>query len=214
MKKILGVLLVITTLMFGNTVLAAAQLGRDFTLLNPVQPVSTSKIAVQEFFFYECSHCYHLHGPLSAWEKTIPGDVELTFVPTIFRESSEPLARTYFALESMGKINQLDDSIYKAIHEQKVDLHDLDTIGAFLGRNGVDRNKFAEIYNSFSINSKVARARQMIRSYRIEGTPTLVVDGTYVITGLLPVDTIRTLNDVIEMVRKARKADAKMKSRH
>jgi thiol:disulfide interchange protein DsbA len=46
------------------------------------------------------------------------------------------------------------------------------------------------------------RAKQMIRSYGVNGTPTLVVDGKYVITGLQPADTIRVLNEVIALARK------------
>jgi thiol:disulfide interchange protein DsbA len=43
----------------------------------------------------------------------------------------------------------------------------------------------------------------MIRSYGINGTPTLVVDGKYLITGLQPADTIRVLDEVIALARKA-----------
>src|SRR5512135_1721102 len=66
---------------------AAVTAGKDYKVLNPAQPVSGNKIEVVEFFFYECPHCYHLHGPLSAWEKKMPKDVELKFVPVIFRDS-------------------------------------------------------------------------------------------------------------------------------
>ncbi len=194
-------ILLVAALLFCGTTFAAVQ-GRDYTLLNPAQPVGTKKIEVLEFFFYECSHCFHLHGELAAWEKTMPGDVELTFVPTIFRDSTEPLARAYYTLENMGKIKQLDDAIYQAIHVKQANLYDLDTIGAFVAGNGVDRAKFSADYNSFTVNSKVVRAKQMIRSYGINGTPTLVVDGKYAITGLQPADTIRVLNEVIAMARK------------
>ncbi|MBI3478896.1 MAG: DsbA family protein, partial [Nitrosomonadales bacterium] len=68
--------------------------------------------------------------------------------------------------------------------------------------HGVDRAKFMAAYNSFSMQSKVTRAKQMIRSYNISGTPTLVVDGKYVIEGLQPEDTIRALKEVIAMARK------------
>lgn len=188
--------------LFSSSVFAVAQLGRDYTLLNPPQPTSTKKIEVLEFFFYECPHCFHLHNVLTGWEKTMPGDAELVFVPTIFRDSTEPLARTYYTLESMGKIRQLDDAIYQAIHVKNIDLHDLDTISAFVASNGVDKARFVATYNSFTVNSRVVRAKQLIRTYNIQGTPTLVVDGKYVITGLQPADTLRVLNELIDMARK------------
>lgn len=212
MKVSLKSLIVVAALILCGTAFAAVQ-GRDYTLLNPAQPTSTKKIEVLEFFFYECSHCFHLHGELAAWEKTMPVDVELTFVPTIFRDSTEPLARAYYALEGMGKIKQMDDAIYQAIHVKQTNLYDLDTIGAFVGSNGVDRAKFSSAYNSFTVNSKVVRAKQMIRSYGIDGTPTLVVDGKYKITGLQPADTIRVLNEVIAMARKEHPAEHTTKAK-
>ncbi len=212
MKASFKSLMVAVALLFCGTAFAAVQ-GRDYTLLNPAQPASAKKIEVLEFFFYECSHCFYLHPQLSAWEKTMPGDVELTFVPTIFRDSTEPLARAYYALDSMGKIKQMDDAIYQAIHVKQANLYDLDTIGAFVASNGVDRAKFSSAYNSFTVNSKVVRAKQMIRSYGIDGTPTLVVDGKYKITGLQPADTIRVLNEVIAMARKEHPAAHGAKSK-
>lgn len=200
-------------LLFCGSAFAAAQLGKDYTLLNPAQSTGTKKVEVLEFFFYECSHCFHLHHELAAWEKTIPADVELKFIPTIFRDSTEPLARTYYALESIGKIKQLDDLIYQAIHVKQTALYDMDSIAAFVSSNGVDRAKFSSAYNSFTVNSKVVRAKQMIRSYGINGTPTLVVDGKYVISGLQPADTIRVLNEVIAIARKAHPAESKAKTR-
>ncbi len=192
-------------MLFSGVAWAAPQLGTDYTLLNPSQPVSTKKIEVMEFFFYECPHCFHLHNELIKWEKTMPGDVELVYVPTIFRDSTEPLARTYYALQAMGKIKQLDDAIYQAIHVKNMDLHDLDSISQFVASQGVDRAKFASDYNSFTVSSKIVRAKQMIRSYGINGTPTLVVDGKYVITGLQPVDTLRVLDEIIAMARREHK---------
>lgn len=196
-KRLIGM----AALLFCSAAFAAVQ-GKDYTLMNPPQPVGGKKIEVLEFFFYECPHCFHLHPLIAGWEKSKPADVDLTFVPTIFRDSTEPLARTYYALEGMGKIKQLDDAIYQAVHIKQLNLYDLDTISAFVASNGVDKAKFSADYNSFSVNSKIVRAKQLIRSYGIDGTPTLVVDGKYKITGLQPEDSIRVLNEVIAMVRK------------
>lgn len=202
MKNVIKNLVVAALLLISGAAFSAVELGKDYKLLNPPQPTSGKNIEVLEFFFYECSHCFDLHPQLAAWEKNMPKDVELGFVPTMFRDSTEPLARTYYALESMGQIKQLDDAIYKAIHVDKVKLYDLNTIADFVAKNNVDRAKFSAAYNSFSVGSKISRAKQMIRSYAIEGTPTLVVNGKYVITGLHPADAIRVLNEVIAMARK------------
>jgi thiol:disulfide interchange protein DsbA len=204
-------LIVAALLLAGSTAFAAVELGKNYKLLNPPQPTSTKKIEVLEFFFYGCSHCFDLHPHMSAWEKTMPKDVELVYVPTIFRDSWEPMARTFYALDSLGHLHQLHDALYKAWNVNNDVLSDEAKILDFVAPRGVDRAKFSAAYNSFSMQSKVVRAKQMIRSYGITGTPSLVVDGKYLISGLQPPDAIRVLNEVIEMARKERSAKPKAK---
>jgi protein dithiol oxidoreductase (disulfide-forming) len=204
-------LIVAALLLAGSTAFAAVELGKNYKLLNPPQPTSTKKIEVLEFFFYGCSHCFDLHPHMSAWEKTMPKDVELVYVPTIFRDSWEPMARTFYALDSLGQLHQLHDALYKAWNVNNDVLSDEAKILDFVAPRGVDRAKFSAAYNSFSMQSKVVRAKQMIRSYGITGTPSLVVDGKYLISGLQPPDAIRVLNEVIEMARKERSAKPKAK---
>lgn len=204
MNKLIKYLMIAAALFISGTAFAAAELGKDYKLLNPPQPTDSKKIEVLEFFFYGCSHCYHLHTPLTAWEKAKPKDVELTFVPTIFRDSMEPMARTMYALESMGQLDKLHDALYRAWNVDNLELFDEASIADFVAKHGVDRAKFTDAYNSFSMQSQVVRARQMVRGYRINGTPTLVVDGKYVITGLQPDETVRVLKEVIDIARKAR----------
>ena len=204
MKNVVKSLVVAALLLVGGTTLVAAELGKDYRLLNPPQPISGKKIEVLEFFFYGCSHCFDLHKPLSVWEKTIPRDVELIYVPTIFKESMEPMARTLYALESLGQDRKLHDALYRAMILDNVNLRDEASISDFVASKGVDRATFSAAYNSFSMQSRVTRAKQMVRSYGIQGTPTLVVDGKYLITGLYPEDTMRVLNEVIVMARRNR----------
>jgi len=200
--KLFKSLVIALSLMVGGAAFATVEVGKDYSLLNPPQPADTKKIEVLEFFFYGCSHCFHLHPLLNGWEKTMPKDVQLTFVPTIFRDSWEPMARTFYALESLGQQQQLHDALYKAWNVDNNQLVEEDKIRDFVSSRGVDGTKFSAAYNSFSMQSKVARAKQMIRSYSISGTPTLVVDGKYVIEGLQPEDTIRVLKEVIAIARK------------
>ena len=192
---------VVLAMLFAAQAFAADQ---EYKLLNPPQPTrSGNKIEVLEFFFYGCIHCYHLHPKLSAWEKTMPKDVQLTYVPVIFRDSWAPMSNTFYALELMGKRSpSVDDALYKAWNVDNVDLSDESRIAAFLAKYGVDGKQFGQLYNSFSVETRVLRSKQMLQSYHIMGTPTLVVDGHYVIEGLEPDETIRALNDVVNMARR------------
>lgn len=177
-----------------------------YTVLNPPQPTSSgNKIEVLEFFFYGCIHCYHLHPALSKWEKTMPKDVKLTFVPTAFNPNWEPMAYTFYALEAMGQQKRLHDKLYDAWNVDRMLLTESDKIADFVATQGVDRQQFLANYNSFSVMRDVKRAKQMIRSYQIDGTPTLVVDGRYVIANLEPEDAIRVLDEVINKVRMERR---------
>ena len=203
MKNMVKSLIVAAAVLISSTAFSAIQEGRDYTVLPVSQPAGSSKIEVLEFFFYGCSHCYHLHPKLAEWEKNMPKDVELTYVPTIFRDSMEPMARTFYALESLGKLHSLHEPLYKAWNVDNMQLFDEDAILDFVASKGIDRAKFASGYNSFSMQSKVTRAKQMTRSYAISGTPTLIVAGKYAISGLQPDDTIRVLKEVIDMARKS-----------
>ncbi len=204
MKNLALTWLVLMSAMLGNGAHAEAQLGKDYTLLASAQPSSKQKIEVLEFFFYQCGHCFHLHPLIAQWEKTKAHDIAINYVPTIFQAGAEPAATAFYALEGMGQIKQVDDAFYQAIHVQQVGLFDLDSISAVVVKQGVDKAKFAAACNSFSVQSKVVRAKQMIRAYNIQGTPTLIVDGRFVITGLQPAEMIRVLNEVINQVRRER----------
>ncbi|MFA6015212.1 MAG: thiol:disulfide interchange protein DsbA/DsbL [Gallionellaceae bacterium] len=192
-------------LLISTQVYADIQAGRDYKEVSPAQAAhSGEKIEVLEFFFYGCSHCFHLHPKLSAWEKKMPKDVELVLVPTIFRDSWEPMARTYYALEAIGQLQRMHDELFAAWNINNIDLGDEARILDFLGPRGVDRAKFSAAYNSFSMGSKISRSNQMVRDFGIRGTPTVIVDGKYAVTGLSPDETIRVLNELIVKARKER----------
>ena len=201
--KFIKQILVILALLCATQVFAEPEAGKEYTVLNPAQPThSGNKIEVLEFFFYGCSHCFKLHPIISPWEKKMPKDVEFTYVPAIFNPSWEPMARTFYALELLGQRSQLHDDLFNAWNVSNMDLTDEAKITDFVAQHGVDRKKFSDAYNSFSMQSKVTRAKQMGQTYGIRGTPTLIVDGKYLITGLHPAETMQALNALIDKARK------------
>lgn len=203
--KFIKQVFVVLALLCANQVLAEPELGKDYKMLNPAQPTRAgSKIEVLEFFFYGCSHCFKMHPALTAWEKKIPKDVELVYVPTIFNSSWEPMARTFYALEILGQQKRLHDDLFTAWNVNNVDLRDESRITEFVGQRGVDRKKFSEAYHSFAMQSKVTRSKQLQQIYGIRGTPSFTVDGKYLISGQGPDESIKVLDALIEKARKER----------
>ena len=203
--KIIKHLLAIFIILFSAHVFGEPVVGKDYKLLQSAQPThSGSKIEVLEFFFYGCSHCFHLHPELAAWERKMPRDVELVYVPTVFNSNWEPMSYTYYALEVLGKAHELHNDLYEAWNVKNIVLTDESQIAEFVAQHGVDAKKFSEAYHSFGVGSKVMRSKQLTQSYRISGTPTLIVDGKYLITGLQPSDTIRVMVELIDKARKER----------
>ncbi len=203
--KLFKHLFAILFVLFSTQAFAELTPGKDYKLISPAQATSSgNKIEVLEFFFYGCGHCFHLHPELAAWERKIPKDVDFAHVPTIFNPNWEPMAHTYYALEAMGKNNDLHYDLFNAWHVSKTDLSDESKITAFLAKLGVDSQKFGAAYNSFGVKSKIMRSKQLTQALGIRGTPTLVIDGKYLVTGLQPADTIRVLTALIEKARKER----------
>jgi thiol:disulfide interchange protein DsbA len=203
--KLIKQLFMVLALMCATHAFAEPVAGKDYQMLNPPQSTHNSnKIEVLEFFFYGCTHCSKLNPLIGAWEKKLPKDVELTYVPAVFNPTWEVGARTFYALETLGQRAQLHDDLFSA-WDNNIELLDEASTTDFLAKHGVDRKKFADAYNSFSMQSKVVRAKQMGQIYGIRGTPTLIVDGKYVITGLHPVETMQVLNALVDKARKEHK---------
>lgn len=208
MKKWMAVCLVFVGVSLSGMTNAQAEIvaGRDYKVLENPQPTQNNdRIEVFEFFWYGCPHCNRLHPHIKAWLKNKPDDVDFRYVPAILRNNWIPGAKTFYTIETMGAMDVLHDKVYDAIHRDKINLTDEDVLFEWVEKQGVDKEKFVNIYRSFTMQNQVARSNQMLRQYQLTGVPALVIDGKYIITGRkggTPQDTIRILNEIIEMVRK------------
>ena len=163
--------------------LAQTQLtaGKEYFKVEPPQATENpAKVEVLEFFSYGCIHCFRLHPFIKKWAASAGKEVEFKRVHITFdRPQMRPMAKLFYALEATGDMAKLDDAVFKAVHEQNVNLATDKSVLDWVGKQGVDMKKFTEAYNSFGVQSKVARAEQMTKAYKVEGTPQVYVDGKY-----------------------------------
>jgi thiol:disulfide interchange protein DsbA len=155
--------------------------GSDYAPVDPVQAVDNpAKIEVLEFFSYGCPHCKDLNPQLVKWIARQPADVVVRRVPISFgRPQWANLSKLYYALEATGDLERLDGTVFAALHDKGLRLYDERSINEWVAAQGVDMRKFADAFGSFGVASKVRRADQMAQGYRIDGVPSLAVDGKY-----------------------------------
>lgn len=183
--------------------------GKEYQPIDKRAPVEApqGKVEVVEFFWYACPHCNAFEPKLEAWVKKIPSDVAFRRVPVAFRDDMVPQQRLFYALEAMGKLEEVHRKVFHAIHVEKQALNREDLITAWVEKQGVDKAKFAELYNSFAISTKARKATQLQDAYRIEGVPSLGVAGRYLTSGDMAgtVDNALLVTDyLIAEARKAR----------
>lgn len=155
--------------------------GFDYRILPIAQPVETKgKVEVIEFFWYGCPHCYDFEPELSSWVKRQPKDVVFKRVPVAFRDDFMPHSQLFYALEAMGKGDALNEKVMYAMHKENKRLLTEPEIADWVASQGIDRNTFLATYRSFAVISKARAAKQMAESYRIDGVPTIVMQGKYV----------------------------------
>lgn len=163
----------------------AQTLGKEYTLVQPaITTDSPGKIEVLEFFSYGCIHCYKLHPYAKQWAVAAPSDVVFKRIPVTFdRPQMRPMAKLFYALEATGDLARLDDAVFAAVHDQRVNLMTDDAVMKWVGAQGVDAKKFSDAYKSFGVLNKVSRAEQLTKSYRVNGTPQVYVDGRFAVRG-------------------------------
>jgi len=211
MKTLLAALAALACLAAAS--LAGAQdlrAGRDYDVLATPQPTDApGKVEVIEFFSYMCPHCMHFEPVLSKWVKAQPKDVAFRRMPVIFRPQWEAPARLYFTLEALNELDRLHVAAFEAIHGKGANLTSDAAVADWAASQGVDRKKFADVYNSFTLQSKAARAKQAANAYRIPGVPTIVVAGKYRTPDNFPGSQEELLKIVDGLIAKARSEQGK-----
>ena len=156
--------------------------GVQYKLLKPAvqSDVAPGKVEVVEAFWYACGHCYLLEPKLEAWKtKGRPAYVQLVRLPATWNEITKTHARLFYTIEILGK-PQLHGEVFREINVKRNGLDTPEKIQAFLASKGVPAAEFQKTFSSFAVESKIRKAEEMNKRYRITGTPTMVVAGKYV----------------------------------
>ena len=171
--------------------------GKNYFVIDPAQPTShPGKIEVTEVFSYACPACNGFHSTADQIAKSLPPNAVMNYLAASFRpdENWPVFQRAFYAAQALGVVDKTHDAMFDAAWKTgELSTYDLnagkpkpkdawptiDDIAKFYAKYGVDPKEFVGIANSFSINTQMKRADELMKAYGVDSTPTMIIDGKY-----------------------------------
>ena len=175
-------LAVVAALSTGVAAQEQYQQGVHYELIEPAIHAGISdRVVVTEFFSYGCGHCYNFEPLLESFESRLPDGVVVQRTPVIWNNNPgmKLLAKTYYAVEVLDVFEPVHGAVFNTIHRQRKRLSSPEAVRAVFVENGVDAKDFDRAFGSFGIDSMVRQAAARTEGARVQGTPSLMVNGKY-----------------------------------
>jgi thiol:disulfide interchange protein DsbA len=171
--------------------------GVEYVTLAQPQPVQATgkKVEVIEFFMYHCPHCNAFEPQLEQWVKKQGNNIQFRRIHMPSTGPNDPEAHLHLTLEALGKAEEFQPKVFKAFHVDHLRLINDAAILDWVTKNGIDRNKFLEAWNSFGVTTKLRRQSQLLNDYKIDGVPTVVIDGKYQTAPSIVYNSVKATNE-------------------
>lgn len=175
------------------------QEGLHYFLIDQAPVTSGNKIELVETFSYLCTHCNTFEPYIQSWIERKPDNVEFRRIPVVFgRGSWELYARGYVTANLMNVPEEAHMAMMDRLWKEKKIMRSMDEIADFYSQFGLDRDKFLSTSRSFAVDSKIRKDQLAVKSYGVTGTPALVLNGKYRISGNAAVANFDVLLDVVD----------------
>lgn len=173
-----------------------------YELVTPPQPTDTpGKVEVVEVFWFGCPHCFTFLPSMEQYAKNKPDYVAVRHMPAIFRDSWVAHARAFYTAELLGVEDKIHRPLFETIHLRKQPLDTQEELMKFFEGYGVSNEDFNKTYNSFAVETLLRKSQVMQQRYGVRGTPTVIVNGKYRVSGSLagsPDDMIKVIEALVE----------------
>lgn len=171
--------------------------GKNYFLIDPAQPTShPGKIEVTEVFSYGCPACNGFHSTADQIAKSLPPNAVMNYLAAAFRpdENWPMYQRAFYAAQALDLVGKTHDAMFDAVWKSgELSTYNLKANGLkqhsawptiedaakFYAKYGVDPQEFVGVANSFTVNTKMKRADDLMKAYGVDSTPTMIVNGKY-----------------------------------
>lgn len=171
--------------------------GVNYFLIVPPHPTSlpAGKVEVTEVFSYACPACNLFVPTMHKLKTSLPPNAVLDFLPASFNPSEDwPMFQlAYLTAQTLGVADQTHDAMFNAVWQSgelavidpatrgiKSRLPTIEDAAKFYKTQaGVPTDKFLAASKSFAVDVKVRTTEGLIQAYKVDRTPTIIVNGKY-----------------------------------
>jgi thiol:disulfide interchange protein DsbA len=164
------------------------QAGTHYKPIVPAQTTSAEpgQVEVIEFMWFGCQHCNDLQPSIEAWARQKPAYVKFQQEHVMWGPAHRAHGKLLYTLLALNR----PDLIRKAFDEIHVRKNNLLSMRgddgetrsmqfAFAKANGIAEADFKREYDGFAVNTRLQRAEELTRRYKVESVPLIVVNGKY-----------------------------------
>lgn len=206
-KKAIGLWLLIGTffLAIGGNAMAQAPAnakykeGIHYSVIENAPKTGGNTVEVVEAFSYLCSHCATFEPYISSWVQRKPENVSFKRIPVVFGRSSwEVYAQAYVTADLMGIADKAHGPLMDKLWKEKAVMRSVDDLSQFYAAFGADPEKFVATSKSFAVNAQMRKEQHEVQTAGVRGTPSLIVNGNYLVSGNEAVASYDVMLDVVD----------------
>jgi thiol:disulfide interchange protein DsbA len=189
--------------------------GVNYFLVQPPRPttVAPGKVEVTEVFSYACPACNIFQPTMHKLKQSLPANAAVDYLPAAFNSAEDwPMFQlAYVTAQVLGVDLQTHDAMFDAVWKGgELSISDASTRALksrmptiedaakfYSQRAGVPVEKFVATAKSFSADFKVRMDQDLIMAYKVDRTPTIIVNGRYRLT----VESAGGTDQIIELVK-------------
>jgi thiol:disulfide interchange protein DsbA len=189
--------------------------GVNYFLVQPPRPTSLppGKVEVTEVFSYACPACNIFQPTMHKLKQSLPANAVLDYLPAAFNPAEDwPMFQlAYVTAQILGVDQKTHDAMFDAVWKGgdlsvtdpstkslKSRMPTIEDAAKYYNQQaGVPVDKFIATSKSFSADLKVRTDQDLVAAYKVDRTPTIVVNGKY----RLHVESAGGTDQLIELVK-------------
>jgi thiol:disulfide interchange protein DsbA len=184
----------------GGTPAPQTEIAGEYTYISGMTNThEPGQVQMIVFFDFYCPHCYSFDtGVLKGLESKYGSQLEVSSIGyPIFGAKAIPPIRAYELSKDQGMDEEGKIAIFEAYHREDKDISSISVLAEVLSETGLDPVELKTALDGGAKDDNVQLNVKLAESYSLRQTPTVVLDGQYLVTDISQGNLETIINDLL-----------------